>query len=115
MKIGERTIGDVRILDFSGKIALGEGTMAVRNAVRGLLQNGTKNIVMNLADVSSVDSAGVGELMSAYTTVLNAGGKLMLLNLTKRIQEVLAITKLLTVFEVLDNENSIRLRFPSWE
>jgi len=104
MKIGERTIGDVRILDFSGKIALGEGTMAVRNAVRGLLQNGTKNIVLNLADVSSVDSAGVGELMSAYTTVVNAGGKLMLLNLTKRIEDLLAITKLLTLFDTYDSE-----------
>lgn len=114
MKIRERTVGDVRILDCSGKITLGEGTMSIRNAIRDILQSGAKNIVLNLADISYVDSTGVGELMSSYTTVVNAGGRLVLLNLTKRLQELLAITKLLTVFEVLDNENSIRLRFDSW-
>jgi len=115
MKISNRAVADVQVLDCSGKITLGEGTMSIRNAIRSLLQSGAKNIVLNLADVSSVDSAGIGELMSAYTTVVNAGGKLMLLNLTKRIHELLAITKLLTVFEVLDSESTIRLRFHSWE
>jgi anti-sigma B factor antagonist len=115
MKIRERTVGDVRILDCSGKITLGEGTMSVRNAIRDVLQSGGKSIVLNLADISYVDSTGVGALMNAYTTVVNAGGRLMLLNLTKRLQELLVVTKLLTVFEVLDNENSIRLRFGSWD
>jgi anti-sigma B factor antagonist len=104
MKIETRTVGDVHILDCSGKITLGEGTMAVRNSVRDVLKNGGKKIVLNLADVNYIDSSGIGELVSSYTTVTNQGGKLKLLNLTKKIQELLAITKLLTVFSVYDNE-----------
>jgi anti-sigma B factor antagonist len=104
MKIETRTVGDVHILDCSGKITLGEGTMAVRNTVRDVLKNGGKKIVLNLADVNYIDSSGIGELVSSYTTVTNQGGKLKLLNLTKKIQELLAITKLLTVFSVYDNE-----------
>jgi len=104
MKIETRTVGDVHILDVSGKITLGEGTMAVRNTVRDVLKNGGKKIVLNLADVNYIDSSGIGELVSSYTTVTNQGGKLKLLNLTKKIQELLAITKLLTVFSVYDNE-----------
>jgi anti-sigma B factor antagonist len=111
MKIEIRTIGDVHILDCSGKITLGEGTMSVRNTVREILQNGGKKIVLNLADISYIDSAGVGELVSTYTTVINNGGKLKLLNLTKKLREVLAITRLLTVFDVFEDEKAILASF----
>jgi anti-sigma B factor antagonist len=104
MKITTRTVGDVTILDCSGKITLGEGTMAVRNTVREVLKNGGRKIILNLGDVNYIDSSGIGELVSTYTSVTNQGGKLILLNLTKKIQELLAITKLLTVFEVHDDE-----------
>lgn len=106
MKIENRVVGDVQILDCSGKITLGEGTMAIRNTVRELLKNGHKKIVLNLADVNYIDSSGIGELVSSYTTVTNQGGSLKLLNLTKKIHELLAITKLLTVFPVYDNEQA---------
>jgi anti-sigma B factor antagonist len=104
MKIETRTIGDVQILDCSGKITLGEGTMTVRNTVRDILKNNGKKIILNLGDVSYIDSSGIGELVSTYTTVTNNGGQLILLHLTKKIQELLAITKLLTVFQVFENE-----------
>jgi anti-sigma B factor antagonist len=106
MKIETRTIGDVRILDCSGKITLGEGTMAVRNTVRDILKGDGKKIILNLEDVSYIDSSGIGELVSTYTTVASNGGKLVLLHLTKKIQELLAITKLLTVFQVYDTEQA---------
>jgi anti-sigma B factor antagonist len=106
MKIETRTIGDVQILDCSGKITLGEGTMMVRNTVRDILKNNGKKIILNLADVNYIDSSGIGELVSTYTTVTNNGGQLKLLNLTKKIQELLAITKLLTVFQVFENEQA---------
>jgi len=106
MKIDTRTVGDVTVLDISGKITLGEGTMAVRNTVREILKNGGKKIVLNLAEVNYIDSSGIGELVSSYTTVTNQGGHLKLLNLTKKIQELLAITKLLTVFQTFDNEQA---------
>jgi anti-sigma B factor antagonist len=104
MKIDSRIIGDVHILDCSGKITLGEGTMAVRNTVRDILNAGGRKIVLNLAEVNYIDSPGVGELVSTYTTVVNQGGQLKLLCLTKKIREVLAITRLLTVFSVYDSE-----------
>jgi anti-sigma B factor antagonist len=104
MKIEIRTVGDVRILDCSGKITLGEGTMAVRNTVRDILKDNGKKIILNLANVNYIDSSGIGELVSTYTTVTNNGGQLKLLSLTKKIQELLAITKLLTVFQVFDSE-----------
>ena len=106
MKIETRTIGDVRILDCSGKITLGEGTMMVRNTVRDILKSNGKKIILNLADVNYIDSSGIGELVSTYTTVSNSGGQLKLLHLTKKIQELLAITKLLTVFQVFENEQA---------
>jgi anti-sigma B factor antagonist len=111
MKIMTRTIGDVRILDCSGKITLGEGTMVVRNTVRDLVQSGVKKIVLNLADVSYIDSSGIGELVSTYTTVTTGGGQLKLLNLTKKFNELLAVTKLLTVFQVFDNEQAALASF----
>ncbi len=111
MKIEMRTIGDVRILDCSGKITLGEGTMAIRNAVRDIVQSGARKVVLNLADINYIDSSGVGELVSTYTSVLNGGGKLKLLNLTKKIRELLTITKLLTVFEAYDDEKAVLASF----
>jgi anti-sigma B factor antagonist len=106
MKIDTRTVGDIQILDCSGKITLGEGTMAVRNTVREILKNGGKKIILNLNDVNYIDSSGIGELVSTYTTVTNQGGQLKLLNLTKKIHELLQITKLLTVFQVFENEQA---------
>jgi anti-sigma B factor antagonist len=106
MKIEVRTVGDIRILDCSGKITLGEGTMSIRNAVRDVLKTGVKKIILNLADISYIDSSGVGELVSTYTTTVNGGGKLKLLNLTKKLLELLTITKLLTVFEIFSDEKA---------
>jgi len=106
MKIETRSVGDVHVLDCSGKITLGEGTMAIRNTVKDILKGGGKKIVLNLADVNYIDSSGIGELVSSYTTVTNQGGHLKLVNLTKKIQELLAITKLLTVFQVFDSEQA---------
>jgi anti-sigma B factor antagonist len=111
MVIEMRIIGDVRILDCSGKIRLGEGTMSIRNAVRDALAGGTKKIILNLEEVNYIDSSGVGELIGAYTSMVNEGGRLKLLHLTKRIREVLAITKLLTVFEVFDDEKAALASF----
>ena len=111
MKIETRTIGDIKVLDCSGKITLGEGTMTVRNTVRDILKGNGKKIILNLADVNYIDSSGIGELVSTYTTVANSGGQLKLLNLTKKIQELLAITKLLTVFQVFENEQAALASF----
>jgi anti-sigma B factor antagonist len=111
MKIERRTIGDIQILDCSGKITLGEGTMAVRNSVRDILKNNGKKIILNLGDVNYIDSSGIGELVSTFTTVTREGGQLKLLHLTKKIQELLAITKLLTVFQVFDNEQTALASF----
>ncbi len=111
MKIETRMVGDVRILDCSGKITLGEGTMAVRNAVRDVLKDNGKRIILNLHNVNYIDSSGIGELVSTYTTVTNSGGELKLLSLTNKIQELLAITKLLTVFQVFDNEKAALASF----
>ena len=111
MKIETRTVGGVKVLDCSGKITLGEGTMVVRNTVRDILQNGGKKIILNLGDVSYIDSSGIGELVSTFTTVINQGGQLKLLNLTKKIHELLQITKLLTVFQVFENEQAALASF----
>ncbi len=104
MDIHTRAVGDARILDISGKIVLGQGTMVVRNTIKDLLHNGVKKIVLNLAEVNYIDSSGVGELVSSFTAVAKDGGQLNLLNLTSRVREILAITRLLTVFQVYDNE-----------
>jgi anti-sigma B factor antagonist len=106
LNIKERQAGDVTILDLSGKITIGEGSVQLREAVRRLLDDGKKKILLNLGDVSYVDSSGIGELVSSYTTTNNNGGQLKLLNLTKKIQDLLMITKLLTVFETYDNEEA---------
>ena len=105
MKIVERQVSGVTILDLHGKILIGEGDDALREAVTKLVEGATnKNIVLNLADVPYVDSAGLGEIVRCYTTVSKKGGRLKLLNLTKKIQDLLSITKLLTVFETYDSE-----------
>jgi anti-sigma B factor antagonist len=105
MKIVERLVGDVVILDLTGKILIGEGDDQLRDAVTKLADSGKTKILLNLAEVPYVDSAGLGEVVRCYTTVSRKGGKLKLLNLTKKIQDLLAITKLLTVFETYDNED----------
>ena len=111
MKIDVRTIRDVYILDCSGKITLGEGTMSIRNTVKDLLQSGARKILLNLSGITYLDSAGVGELVGCFVTAGNAGGKLKLLGLTGKLREVLTITKLLTVFEVFDNETAAVLSY----
>lgn len=104
LNIRERQAGDVTVIDMEGKITIGEGSVAVRSAIRRLLEEGKKKILLNLAGVSYVDSSGIGELVSSFTTINREGGQLKLLNLTQKIQDLLAITKLLTVFDVYDDE-----------
>ena len=104
MNIESRTVSGVTILDIQGKVTIGEGSVAIREKVSELLSEGNKNILLNLGDVSYVDSSGIGELVSSFTTVSNQGGQLKLLNLTKKLEELLAITKLVTVFDYYDDE-----------
>ena len=105
MQIEERKIGDVVMLDLQGKITLGQGDELLKDKVNSLVNQGHKKIVLNLADVPYIDSAGLGEVVRTYTTVSRQGGSLKLLNLTKRITDLLSITKLLTVFETFESEN----------
>jgi anti-sigma B factor antagonist len=105
MQIEERNVGDVVVLDLKGKITLGEGDELLKDKVNSLVNQGHKKIILNLADVPYIDSAGLGEVVRTYTTVSRQGGSLKLLNLTKRITDLLSITKLLTVFETFDSEN----------
>jgi len=104
MQIDERTVGGVIILDMKGKMTLGDGDELLRKAVTGLVEKGCKKIVLNLGDVPYIDSAGLGEIVRTYTTVSRQAGSLKLLNLTKRITDLLSITKLLTVFDTFDSE-----------
>jgi len=104
LNINERQAGDVTVLDMSGKITIGEGSVSLRAAIRRLLEEGKKRILLNLAGISYVDSSGIGELVSSYTAINKEGGQLKLLNLTQKIQDLLTITKLLTVFDVYDSE-----------
>ena len=104
MQIEERIVGNVTILDLKGKITLGEGDEALKDKINSLLHQDRKKLLLNLADVPYIDSAGLGEVVRTYTTVKRQGGTMRLLNLTKRIEDLLAITKLLTVFETYDNE-----------
>ena len=105
LNINERQAGDVTVLDLSGKITIGEGSVALRAGIRRLLEEGKKRILLNLAGVSYVDSSGIGELVSSYTAIgKEEGGQLKLLNLTQKIRDLLTITKLLTVFDVYENE-----------
>ncbi len=104
MKIKTRQVDGISIMDCSGRITLGEGSVQLRDAVRDLLAKGSKQILLNLGDVTYIDSSGIGELVSAFTTVRNQGGDLKLLNLTKKVHDLLQITKLYTVFDVKDDE-----------
>ena len=105
MQIEERVVGEVTILDLKGKITLGEGDEALKDKINSLVLQNRRRILLNLADVPYIDSAGLGEIVRTYTTVSRQGGSLKLLNLTKRITDLLSITKLLTVFETFDSEN----------
>jgi anti-sigma B factor antagonist len=104
LNISERQAGDITILDLDGKITIGEGSVALRSTVRRLLGDGKNKILLNLGSVGYVDSSGIGELVSSFTAVKKEGGSLKLLNLVQKIQDLLAITKLLTVFDTFDNE-----------
>jgi anti-sigma B factor antagonist len=104
LNISERQVGDVTILDMDGKITIGEGSVALRTAIRRLLEEGKKKILLNLAKVGYIDSSGIGELVSSYTAIGKEGGQLKLLNLTQKLQDLLTITKLLTVFDVYESE-----------
>ena len=104
MKSSTRQVDGITIVDLSGRITLGEGSVVLRDQIRDLLSKGNQRILLNLGDVSYLDSSGIGELVSAYTTVRNQGGELKLLNLTKKVHDLLQITKLYTVFDIKDDE-----------
>jgi anti-sigma B factor antagonist len=104
LEVNERQAGDVTILDMTGSVRMGEGAISLRNSVRGLVEDGKKKILLNLGGVKNIDSSGIGELIANFTTVSRDGGQLKLLNLTDKIQNLLVITKLLTVFDSYDNE-----------
>ena len=106
LKTTTRQVDGVNIVDCNGRITLGEGSVVLRDTVKDLLGKGQKKILLNLDDVNYIDSSGIGELVSAYTTVKNQGGELKLLNLTKKVHDLLQITKLYTVFDVKDDEAS---------
>lgn len=109
--ITERQAGDVTVVDLEGKVTIGEGSVALRNKIRELLGDGKNKILLNLAGVGYIDSSGIGELVSSFTAVSKEGGTLKLLNLTQKIQDLLAITKLLTVFDVYDSEDEALASF----
>jgi anti-sigma B factor antagonist len=104
MQIEERVVNDVTILDLKGKITLGDGDEALKDKINSLVLQNRRRILLNLADVPYIDSAGLGEVVRTYTTVSRQGGQLKLVNLTKRITDLLSITKLLTVFETFESE-----------
>lgn len=104
MKTSTRQVNGITIVDLSGRITLGEGSVILRDTVRDLVTKGNRKILLNLGDVNYIDSSGIGELVSAFTTVRNQGGELKLLNLTKKVHDLLQITKLYTVFDVKDDE-----------
>jgi anti-sigma B factor antagonist len=106
VKMSSRQVGDVTVVDANGRITLGEGASVFRDLIRDLAAKGNKKILINLADVSYIDSSGIGEMVSSFTTVTNHGGQLKLLSLTKRVKDLLQITKLYTVFEVFEDESS---------
>jgi anti-sigma B factor antagonist len=104
MKVATRHVNDVAIVDLSGQIKLGEGSSVLRDTVKDLLGKGQKKILLNLGNINYIDSSGIGELVSAFTSARNQGGELKLLHLTKKVHDLLQITKLYTVFHVLDDE-----------
>ena len=106
MKSSTRQVDGVTIVDLSGRITLGEGSVVLRDTVRDLLSKGQKKILLNLGDVNYIDSSGIGELVSAFTTAKNQGASVKLLGLTKKVKDVLQLTKLYTVFDIYDDEAS---------
>jgi anti-sigma B factor antagonist len=104
VKLSTRQVGNVSVIDVAGRITLGEGSSALRETLRDMVAKNQNKILLNLADVTYIDSSGIGELVSGYTTVTNTGGSLKLLNLNKRVKDLLQITKLYTVFEVHEDE-----------
>ena len=104
LTIASREVDGVTVLDLSGRITLGEGSVQLRDAIRDLIGKGSKNILLNLGDVNYIDSSGLGELVSAFTTSKNQGAQLKLLSLTRKVHDLLQLTKLLTVFDVYDDE-----------
>jgi anti-sigma B factor antagonist len=104
MKASNRQVNGVTVVDMSGRITLGEGSVILRETVKDLVAKGHKKILLNLSDVSYIDSSGIGELVSAFTSVRNQGGELKLLKLTKKVHDLLQITKLYTVFDIKDDE-----------
>lgn len=104
VKLNTRQVGDVSVVDVAGRITLGEGSSALRDLLRDMTSKGNKKILLNLGEVSYIDSSGIGELVSGFTTVTNSGGQLKLLNLNKRVKDLLQITKLYTVFDVHEDE-----------
>ena len=104
VKLTTRQVGDVTVIDVAGRITLGEGSSVLRDALRDLVTKNQKKILLNLGEVSYIDSSGIGELVSGFTTVTNGGGGLKLLNLNKRVKDLLQITKLYTVFDVHEDE-----------
>ena len=106
MKSSTRQVDGVTIVDLSGRITLGEGSVILRDTVKDLVGKGNKKILLNLGEVNYIDSSGIGELVSAFTSVRNQGGELKLLNLTKKVHDLLQITKLYTVFDVKDDETT---------
>ena len=105
LDIKKRQAGDVAILDLDGQVRMGDSATALRGAIRGLVAGGNQKILLNLAGVKYIDSSGIGELIANYTTVGRSGGQLKLLNLTEKVQDLLVITKLLTVFDVYESES----------
>ena len=106
VKLSTRQVGDVTVVDVAGRITLGEGSSALRDQLRDLVGKGQKKVLLNLGEVSYIDSSGIGELVSGFTTVTNSGGELKLLGLNKRVKDLLQITKLYTVFDVHEDEAS---------
>jgi anti-sigma B factor antagonist len=104
LTIASREVNGVTVLDLSGRITLGEGSVQLRDAIRGLISKGQKNILLNLGDVNYIDSSGLGELVSAFTTAKNQQAEVKLLNLTKKVHDLLQLTKLYTVFDIKDDE-----------
>ena len=104
VKLTSRQVGDVTVIDAAGRITLGEGASAFRDTIRDLAAKGNKKLLVDLGEVSYIDSSGIGELVSGFTTVTNNGGQLKLVGLSKRVKDLLQITKLYTVFEVFDDE-----------
>ena len=113
MEISERTSGNVTIVALNGRLNLGDATVLLHDKINSLIQQGRKNIVLNLADVVSVDSGGLGELVRALTTMQKHGGSLKVANLPKRVQDLLVMTRLVTVFETFEDEGAAIKSFPS--